>query len=114
MKKREFKSDVQDAIAKVAEKHGVEIKLKAIGSTEQKGHYESVMVIDEASTEQASTRREGPTRREQVAKLIKKGVDSPKKIAEKIGTHPSYVSRLIKEVTTKNGKVKKEVEAQMA
>lgn len=38
------------------------------------------------------------SRKDQVRALLKSGVTDPKKIADELGTHPSYVWRLIKEI----------------
>lgn len=39
------------------------------------------------------------TRKQQVEFYLNQGITSPKQIAQEIGTNPSYVQRLIKEIT---------------
>lgn len=87
MNKSVFKAEVSSAVKQIASKHGVQVKVSAI--TQVKDHMESVLVIDPKNNNSRSA---------QVKALYDKGLTSAKVIAEKIGSHPSYISNLLSKV----------------
>jgi len=95
MNKAVFKLEVSEAVKQIAQKHGVTVKIEPVAKVQD--HMEAKIVIIEKSN---------TTRTDQVKALYKKGLTSAKIIAERIGSHPSYVGLLLTRVKKVNeGKI---------
>ena len=92
-----FKQEISQAVKQVAEKYGVNVRINKIEKAND--HMESVLMITKAREANVvvATKKTplAQSRRQQVAKFYNKGIFSAKVIAEKIGSHPSYVARFI-------------------
>ena len=101
MNKLTLKSEISDAVNKVAKKHGVQVQVKKIETAQD--HMETTLVIKQAKPQVVISRSmKALSRKQQVEKLVKKGITSTKKIVETIGSHPSYISRLLGEIRNEN------------
>lgn len=86
MNRSAFKAEVSSAIKAIAQKHGVEVKVAPVSKVQD--HMESILMITDKSN----------SRFEQVKALYSKGVQSAKVIADRIGSHPTYIGLLLNKV----------------
>lgn len=98
-----FKQEVSQAIKGVAEKYGVNVKVNKIEKAND--HMESLLMITQTSgisstktTEVKTSTKKPITRKQQVKAFYDKGIVSATAIAKKLGTHKSYVARLITQI----------------
>lgn len=98
MNRSTLKSEISTAVKTIAEKHGLTVKVNPIEKAQD--HLETTLTITEAPKVNVTVTKslKSKSRKEQVKRLYSKGITSVKDIVAKIGSHPSYISRLLSEV----------------